>query len=92
MILILDLQKLIVQQTCQEIVYLLSLVKSERRMYQTMIAAKPLIPRKMRNGIHTIRKMKLILLLLHDRFLNFKENIGISDTSNHENRQTRISR
>jgi len=53
-----------------------------------MIAAKLLILKKMRNGIHTIRKMKLILLVLHERFLNFSENIGISDTSNHENRQT----
>ena len=53
-----------------------------------MIAAKLLIPKKTRNGIHTIRKMKLILFVLHERFLNFNENIGISDTINHENRQT----
>ena len=92
MILILYLLKLIVQQTCQEIVYLLFLVKSESKIYQTMIAANPLIPKKMKNGIHTIRKMKLILLLLHERFLNFRENIGISDTSNHENKQTKINK
>ena len=53
-----------------------------------MIAAKLLIPKKTRNGIHTIKKMKLILFVFHERFLNFSENIGISDTSNHENRQT----
>ena len=53
-----------------------------------MIAAKLLIPKKMRNGIHTIKKMKLILLVLHERFLNFSENIGISDTSNHVTSQT----
>ena len=28
------------------------------------------------------------LFVFHERFLNFSENIGISDTSNHENRQT----
>ena len=49
-----------------------------------MIAAKLLIPKKMRNGIHTIKKMKLILLVLHERFLNFSENIGISDTNSKE--------
>ena len=57
-----------------------------------MIAANPVIPKKMKNGIHTIKNMKLTLLLLHDRFLNFRENIGISDTSNHENKQTRINK
>ena len=57
-----------------------------------MIAAKLLIPKKTRNGIHTIKKMKLILLSFYDRFLNFKENIGISDTSSPENRQTSIRR
>ena len=49
-----------------------------------MIAAKLLIPKKMRNGIHTIKKMKLILFVLHERFLNFSENIGISDTNSKE--------
>ena len=57
-----------------------------------MIAAKLLIPKKTRNGIHTIKKMKLILFVFHERFLNFSENIGISDTSSPENRQTSIRR
>ena len=49
-----------------------------------MIAAKLLIPKKTRNGIHTIKKMKLTLLSFQDKFLNLRENIGISDISNHE--------
>ena len=57
-----------------------------------MIAAKLHIPKKTRNGMQTIRKMKLILLLFHDKFLNFKENIGISDTNNPEKIQTKISK
>ena len=57
-----------------------------------MMAAKLLIPNKIRKGMQIIRKMKLTLLSLHDRFLNFKENMGISDTSNHENRHTSIKR
>ena len=57
-----------------------------------MIAAKLLIPKKMRKGMHTIKNVKLVLLSFHDRFLNFKENMGISATNNHENRQTSIKR
>lgn len=49
-----------------------------------MIAEKPLIPRKRSNGAQTIRKIKLILLSFHDKFLNFKANIGNSATSNNE--------
>lgn len=57
-----------------------------------MMAAKLLIPRKTRKGIQIIKKIKLTLLSPHVRFLNFNENIGISDTSSHENRQTNIKR
>ena len=57
-----------------------------------MMAAKLLIPRNMRRGMQIIRNIKLILLSFHDRFLNFSENIGISDTSSPENRQTSIRR
>ena len=48
------------------------------------MAAKLLIPRSRRRGMQIIRNIKLILLSFHDRFLNFKENIGISDTNNKE--------
>lgn len=61
-------------------------------MYHTITAAKPLTFKKTRSGMQTIRKMKLILLSFHERFLNFNENMGISDTSSHENRQTYINR
>ena len=40
------------------------------------MAAKLLIPRSRRRGMQIIRNIKLILLSFHDRFLNFKENIG----------------
>lgn len=53
-----------------------------------MMAAKPVIPKNARKGMQTIRNMKLILLSFHERFLNFRENISISDTSNPENRHT----
>ena len=61
-------------------------------MYHTITAAKPLTFKKTRSGMQTIRKMKLILLSFHERLLNFNENIGISDTSNHENKQTNAKR
>ena len=57
-----------------------------------MMAAKLLIPRNIRRGMQIIRNIKLILLSFHDRFLNFSENIGISDTSSPENKQTSIRR
>ena len=50
-------------------------------MYHTITAAKPLTFKKTRSGMQTIRKMKLILLSFHERFLNFNENMGISDTA-----------
>jgi hypothetical protein len=37
-----------------------------------------------------IRKMKLTLLSFQDKFLNFNENIGISDTNSHEKSITNI--
>ena len=57
-----------------------------------MIAAKLLIPRNIRRGMQIIRNIKLMLLSFHERFLNFRENIGISDTNSHENRHTNIKR
>ena len=60
-------------------------------MYQTMMTAKLQTPKKS-IGMQTNRNVKLILLSLHDRFLNFSENIGSSDTSSHEKRQTNSSR
>ena len=42
-------------------------------MYHTITAAKPLTFKKTRSGMQTIRKMKLILLSFHERFLNFNE-------------------
>ena len=57
-----------------------------------MITAKLQIPKNISVGIHTIKNMKLILLSFQDRFLNFKENIGISETSNQENRQTNMNK
>ena len=61
-------------------------------MYHTISSAKPLTFKKTRSGMQTIRKMKLILLSFHERLLNFNENIGVSDTSNHENKQTNAKR
>ena len=81
-----------IQQPCQRFVYLLFLVISESSIYHTIIAEKLQIPKKMRNGMQTSRKMKLVLLSFHDRFLNLSENIGISDTSSHEKRQTSSNR
>ena len=53
-------------------------------IYHKMIAANPLMPKKTNKGIHTIKKIKLTLLSFQDKFLNLRENIGISDISNHE--------
>ena len=55
-----------------------------------MMAAKLAISRNTRKGMQIIRNIKLILLSFHERFLNFRENIGISDTNSHENRHTNI--
>lgn len=49
-------------------------------MYQTIIAANPAIPKKISSGMQTKRNIKLTLLSFQERFLNFKENIGISET------------
>lgn len=68
------------------------LVASESSMYQTMMAAKPLMPKKSSNGTQTSKKIKLTLLSFHDRFLNFNENIGISATNSQANRQTNKNR
>lgn len=61
-------------------------------MYHTIIAAKPLTFKNTRSGTQTIKKIKLTLLSFHERLLNFNENMGISDTSNQENRQTSTNR
>ena len=61
-------------------------------MYHTITAAKPLTFKKQEVGCRQSGKMKLILLSFHERFLNFNENMGVSDTSSHENRQTNINR
>lgn len=53
-------------------------------IYHTMMAAKPLIPKKISMGMQTIRKRKLTLLSLQDKFLNLSENMGISDTNSPE--------
>ena len=56
-------------------------------MYHTMMAAKLHAPSKVKRGMHTKRKVKLTLLSFHLKLLNLSENMGISDTSSHENRQ-----
>lgn len=50
-----------------------------------MIVAIPDNPQNMIIGIEVNIKMYFILLSFIFKFLNFKENIGISDISNHEN-------
>ena len=73
-------------------VYFFFLVITERRIYQTITAAKPAIPKKISRGMQTSKKMKLTLLSFQDRFLNFNENIGISETKRYENIATRAKR
>ena len=70
------------------IVYLLFPEITESKTYHTMIAAKLLIFKKRIRGMHTSRKMKLILLSFHVRFLNLSENIGMSETNNHDEMHT----
>ena len=72
--------------------YSLFSVNTESKIYHTMMAAKALICNIARSGMQTIRKIKLVLLSFHERFLNFKENIGISETNNQENTQTNANR
>ena len=57
-------------------------------IYHKMIAANPLTPKKINKGIHTIKKIKLILLSFQDKLLNLRENMGISDTNSHEKGMT----
>ena len=61
-------------------------------IYHTITAENPLIPRNSSNGMQIIRNMKLTLLSFQERFLNFRENMGISATSNHEKSITIIIR
>lgn len=76
----------------REFVYLFFFVTSDSSIYQTIMAEKLQIPMKRRRGMQTIRKMKQVLLSFHDRFLNFKENIGISETRSQENIPTNNNR
>lgn len=57
-------------------------------MYHTIIAANPLVRRTRSNGMHNSKKQKLTLLSFQLRLLNFRENMGISDTNNQENKPT----
>ena len=52
-------------------------------IYHTITAENPLIPKNSNSGMQTIRNMKLILLSFQERFLNFRENMGISATKKH---------
>lgn len=52
-----------------------------------MMAAKLLMPSINISGMQIIRKMNLIWLLAHERFLNLSENIGISATSIQDKRR-----
>ena len=56
----------------------------------TSFIGLPVPANKISSGIHMIRKMKLTLLSFQDKFLNFNENIGISDTNSHEKSITNI--
>lgn len=76
----------------ERFVYLFFFVTSDSSIYQTIMAEKLQIPMKRRRGIQIIRKMKQVLLSFHDRFLNFKENIGISETRSQENIPTNNNR
>ena len=60
----------------------------ESSTYHTMQTAKPCTCHTARKTTHTNRKKKRSLLCDHDKSLNFSENIGISDTSSHEERHT----
>ena len=57
-------------------------------MYQTITAAKPAIFSVISRMALIMTNIKAILLSFQERFLNFNENIGISETNSHENRQT----
>ena len=76
----------------ERFVYLFFFVTSDSSIYQTIMVEKLQIPMKRRRGIQIIRKMKQVLLSFHDRFLNFKENIGISETRSQENIPTNNNR
>ena len=67
-------------------------VKMESSKYHTMMAANPLIWKIAKRGIHTNRNVKLTLLSFQERFLNFSENMGISEINSQENKQTKATR
>ena len=53
-------------------------------IYQTITAQTPLIPHKASKRMLTARNIYCILLLFQDKFLNFKENIGNSETKSND--------
>ena len=61
-------------------------------MYQTMHAAIPVVPKNKISKMQIKRKIKQTLFSFQDKLLSFRENIGISDINNHENRQTKNSK
>ena len=57
------------------------LVKTDRMIYQAMMAAKPLMPSHKSKGMHERIKMYLISLPFQPQCLNFRANMGISAMS-----------
>ena len=56
-----------------------------------MQVAMPRTCRIANSTMQIIKKLKLTLLSFYERFLNLNDNIGISYTSNHENRHTTVT-
>lgn len=59
-------------------------VMADNIIYHIITIVIPLNLKRVSNIILTIRKMYLMLLYFHERFLNFKENIGNSETRSND--------
>ena len=57
-----------------------------------MIAANPAIPKNKTKGTQPNKKTNCTLLSRQERFLNLRENIGISATNSHEVKPTKSKR
>ena len=57
---------------------------AERRTYHAMMIANAVTPKTISNGTQVIRNRYLTWLPFHPQCLNFRANIGISDTSSQQ--------
>ena len=66
-------------------------VAIDNKIYQAIIGAKALSCKPIKSKMQTIKNIYCRLLSFHAMFLNFNENMGISETKKKQNKPTKMS-